>query len=120
MSASGSFLIVEAEFLIALDIQRVLEGIHARQCILATSTAEARMLVGDTRNLALALLDFRSADVERLAFARDLITAGVPLVLLVSELGLRHGMRELPGAPVVIKPFLEEDLASAARTALAG
>lgn len=120
MPGPGSFLIVEAEFLIALDIQRVLEGVNASHCILATSTAEARMLVGDTRDLTLAVLDFRSSDADRLAFARDLTMAGVPLVLLVSELGLRNGFGDLPGAPVVIKPFLEEELASAAKRALAG
>jgi len=120
MSAEQAFLIVETEFLIALDIQRVLEGVEARQCVLATSPAEARSMAGDIRTFALALLDFRSGDSHTLALARDLVTAGVPLVLLVSEVGLRHGVRELPHAPVVIKPFLEEDLASAVRRALAG
>ncbi|HTN62900.1 MAG TPA: hypothetical protein VL147_15375 [Devosia sp.] len=119
MLAGQTVLIVETEFLIALDIQRCLETFGAAQTIFARDTAEALNTASLWPSFGLALVEFRHGQDDDLALLQGLRQADVKLVLLTADTVSRGGDASLPSLPVVTKPFLEEDLASAIRQALA-
>lgn len=110
-------LIIEEEFLIALDIQRMLEAMGAGQTLFARNAQEARQLGTHWNDLALAIVELRMQDRISHQLSADLAAAGIALVVTTGDIGLH---REVTlNAPLVMKPFPEETLASAVRQALA-
>jgi len=118
MLTGQTVLIVETEFLIALDIQRVLEFLGAGQTVFARNTIEALDAAARWPGFSLALVEIHHERDEDLALLRGLKEAGVALVLLTADIALRRGSASFPGTPIVMKPFLEEELASAIELAL--
>ena len=112
-------LIVESEFLIALDIQRCLEVLGATQTVFARNTDEAFAFAERWRDFSMALIEVRHQHAKDAALLQALAEVGIKLVLLSSDTSLRRGHSSFPAAPMVMKPFLEHDLASALKQALA-
>ena len=117
MLVGQTILIVETEFLIALDIQRCLETLGASQTVFARDVMEALDAAPRWPSFSLALVEVHRERDEDIALLLGLQQAGVRLVLLTTDVQLRHG---LPGfaAPTIVMPFLEEDLVSAIEQAL--
>jgi len=111
-------LIVEAEFLIALDIQRMLELFGVGQTLFARNADEARQLQSHWPDLALAIVEQRSADDKPGQLPSELAYASIPVVLTTGDVNLR-GRETGSMLPVVMKPISEDSLASAVRLALA-
>ncbi len=119
MLSGQTILIVEAQFLIALDIQRVLEDFGAAQTVFTRNTPEAIDAASRWPGLALALVEVHADNQDDIVLLEGLQQAGVRLVLMASDVALRRGNAGFPASPMLIKPFTEEDLASAIRQALA-
>jgi CheY-like chemotaxis protein len=116
MLTGQKVLIVEAEFLIAIDLQRMLEALGAGQVLLAATAREARSFAAEWPSLALAIVDRRLDDTEIGALVTELAGKGIPLVQTTSSSSLRL----TPGTgPMLVKPVPEDDLTSAIATALA-
>jgi len=109
-------LIVEAEFLIALDLQRMLEALGAGQVLFARNVEEARKLEAHWPDMALAIVERRKDDDDTAGLLLELGRAGLALVQMTSNFGLRH---DTGHGPVVVKPIPEDALASAVAEALA-
>ncbi|MET3899894.1 CheY-like chemotaxis protein [Devosia sp. UYZn731] len=119
MLTGQTVLIVESEFLIALDIQRCLETFGAAHTVFARNTAEVLDAIDRWPSFGLALVEVHHRHDEKTAsLLRGLARAGVKLILLTADTTLRRGHSDFPATPVVMKPFLEEDLASALKQAL--
>ena len=118
MLKGQNVLVVEEEFLIALDIQRMLEDLGAGQMLFARSPQEAARLHERWPSLGLAIVEIRFDGQPSLELATRLRDAGVPIVLSSANSSRRHGMPELPGAPVFVKPMAEDDLVRAIGMAL--
>lgn len=108
-------LIVEAEFLIALDIQRMLESLGAGQTLFARDAAEAEQLRAHWPDIALAVIELRAGDAPSQQLHETLTGAGIPVVLTTADIGLQSSVAGL----FVTKPIPEDDLASAVQKALA-
>ena len=100
-------LVMDDEFLIALDIQQILEAAGA-SVVCATNAADALAAMGEKFKFDLAVLDVQlaeSADITSLDLARILAKQRMPFVFLT---GMRrsdlHEM-DFPDAPVVEKPY---------------
>jgi CheY-like chemotaxis protein len=106
-------LIVEEEFLIALDIQRMLEAIGVGQTLFARNAAEAHHLQAQWSELSVAILELRLSDPRNRALADELAALGIPVVIITGDRGHKID------APLVSKPVSEEALASAIQQALA-
>jgi len=119
MLTGQTVLIVESQFLIALDIQRCLEGFGAAQTVFARNTVEALDAMDRWPGFTLALVEIHHEHDEDAALLRGLREAGVKLIVLTADATARRSVSTLPAAPVVMKPFLEDDLASAIQKALA-
>ena len=113
-------LIVEEEFLIALDIQRMLENEGAGQTLFARSPGEAEQLRACWPDLVIAIIEVRSHDPAMRQLIESFRTAAIPLVLISSDAALHRDphLSQLPDLSVVIKPVPEETMANAIRQAL--
>lgn len=110
-------LIVEEEFLIALDIQRMLEGLGVGQTLFARDAEEARQLRSHWPDLALAIVELRPDASRNERLPQDLAAAGIPFVVTTGDFSLSRQLGAT--APVVLKPIPEQALASAIAQALA-
>ena len=118
MLTGQTVLIVEEEFLIALDIQRVLEDRNVGQCVCARSVAEALSLRERWPDYQLAIVEFRADQPDSIELLRGLTAAGIRLIITTADHALHAGIPNAPGAPVLVKPFPEADLVSAITLAL--
>ncbi|RUT34894.1 response regulator [Arsenicitalea aurantiaca] len=113
-----SVLIIEQEFLIALDIQRILEQAETGRTVFARSLEEAARLEGEWSAFDIAIIDTPHDDMDAHAMADALRSRGVGVVVSTGDLALRR--RLSPEVPVVVKPFNEADLLGACARALKG
>lgn len=112
-------LILEKEFLIALDIQRILEDLGAGQTLVVRTPIEAEQLRHRWPEIALAIVETDLGADAVMDLADALLAAGIGVVLTTADLALHHGYDEQPSVPLVLKPVPEADLASAIKQALA-
>jgi DNA-binding response OmpR family regulator len=99
-------LVVDDEFLIAVELEAILTG-GGYHVLSAVSVTEARTLAS-LRTIDVAVLDFRMG-VGAIDFARDLEARGIPLLFCTaSTLDEVHAV--FPAAPVVAKPFSGSEL----------
>jgi len=111
-------LIIEAELLIALDMQRVLETAGCASVAVARSPEEFAAMA-DRIVCDLVLLELlHDADAAGLALARRLAAGGTALVLTSPDSRHRRGLPAMPCVPVVTKPFSDAELLAACRAAL--
>jgi len=114
-------LVLDDEFLIALDIQQILERAGATHVVCVASAAEARDLLNHESKFDIAVLDVKLSGPERnsLGVAEVLTRNGTPFVFLT---GMRvddvHSKR-FPDAPVIEKPYDAVALLEAVRRVLA-
>lgn len=100
-------LVLDDEFLIALDIQQILESAGA-EVVCAGNGADALMAIRDTEKFDLAVLDLMLSGAMRtsLVVASVLIEQRTPFIFLT---GMRAQDLKLtaqfPEAPVVEKPY---------------
>ena len=116
MLLGTSALIVEEEYLIASEMQRVLEAAGAA-AILARNPVDG---AGQTisRAFDVALVAIVPDDDDSIALLRRLQEAGVAVVAISSLGEHRQGIPGLDGVVVITKPFADEDLLNSAATAM--
>lgn len=113
MSPGKTALVVEAEFLIALDLQRMLEAHGIAETLLARDAAEAEELSARWPEVALAVVEFRLDDQQAVDLLSALQRDQVPTVAITSDVELTHGIDGFATIPVLSKPLSEDQLASA-------
>ena len=100
-------LVVEADFLLALDLQRMLEQAHAAKTVFTRSIDEAAQLLDPEGQFELAIIEVADCMSPTTALAKRLMASGVGVVVTTEEAGFRHGIPGLGGVPVLLKPFTE-------------
>jgi DNA-binding response OmpR family regulator len=113
MSPGKTALVIEAEFLIALDLQRMLEAHGFAETLLARHAAEALELSGSWQRLSLAVVEIRLHDQPSFDLLTALQEHQVPTVAITSDVELTHGIDGFATIPVLGKPLSEDQLASA-------
>jgi DNA-binding NarL/FixJ family response regulator len=120
MLTDKTILIVENEVLIALDIQRILAEHNAGEVVFARTSQEIAGQDAFLSAVGLAIIELRHQDPAGVELARGLIAAGIACVMMSADVQLRKGVPQLPKARVLLKPFSEEELVEAIRSALHG
>jgi hypothetical protein len=110
-------LIIEEEFLIAVDIQRVLDGAAAGRAVLARTYDEAAALGEGLLRFDLAVVIPPRPESEDEAVAGRLIAAGVAVVVC-SAARVHLAGTVLAEAEFVDKPFADDELVAACLRAL--
>ena len=114
-------LVLDDEFLIALDIQQILERAGAVQVVCVASAAEALDLVQREPKFDIAVLDVKLSGPERnsLGVAEALAGKGTPFVFLTGMRVDDVRAKRFPEAPVIEKPYDAVALLDAVQRALA-
>lgn len=112
--------VLDDEFLIALDIQQILERAGASHVTSVASAAEAVALLGREPKFDVAVLDVKLGDPERnsLDVAALLQTQGTPFVFLTGMRVDDVHAKIFPNAPVIEKPYDAAGLLRAVQHAL--
>jgi CheY-like chemotaxis protein len=117
--AGKCFLVLDDEFLIALDIQQLLESAGAGRVACTGNAADALTAIEAAQTFDLAMLDFRlTGSTSSLDVADALVKAGIPFVFLTGMRGDRQMKERYPDVPVVEKPYDEKSLIKAIIRAL--
>ena len=112
--------VLDDEFLIALDIQQILERAGASHVASVASATEGMEVLGREPKFDLAVLDVKLGSVERysLDVASLLNTQGVPFVFLTGMRADDVHAKKFPNAPVIEKPYDATALLRAVQHAL--
>jgi len=112
-----SILVIEEEFLVALDIQRILESAEAGQLVFARSVAEAHDFSARWPEFSMAIISMGAQQDGAIALAQALSAQQTALVL-TTTVPPQTGLPGLDGAAMVAKPFAEDELLTACASAL--
>jgi CheY-like chemotaxis protein len=113
-------LVLDDEFLIALDIQQILELAGAKHVASVATASEALALVRREAKFDLAVLDVKLGGSEdnSVGVARELAKTGTPFVFLTGMRVDNVHARRFPQAPVIEKPYDALALLDAVQRAL--
>jgi len=113
-------LVVEDDFLIALDIQELLESAGAAAVTCAGSIADALAALQNEPPFAVAVVDIGLDEKDKTGVAVPLALheRGIPFVFLTGMGGDDKRARQFPETPVVDKPYRIDELLAALRRAL--
>ena len=117
MLSSQRLLIIEDVFLIALDIQRVLEEANAANAVFARNFEEASALADRFGEFDLAIVNPPTASDTATV---ELLASAGPAIVVCTAARIDLSGTPLEGAPLVLKPFGDEELLSACHAALSG
>jgi hypothetical protein len=118
MLSRQKLLIIEDVFLIALEIQRIVESANAAQTVFARNYAEAQPLAGRFSEFDLAIVNPPPERSPELEIAGLLAKAGPAIVVCTAaNVDLESG--PFAGAELIVKPFADEDLLAACQRARA-
>jgi DNA-binding NtrC family response regulator len=118
MLSGERLLIVEEEFLIALDIQRVLEDAHAAKAVFARNYKELTALERRFAEFDLAIVTPPKPGTSDAMLLERLAQSG-PALVICSATHVRASEGNLASAEIVYKPFSDDDLLDACKRALA-
>jgi CheY-like chemotaxis protein len=100
-------LVLDDEFLIALDIQQILESAGAASVVCAGNSADALAALRSEMKFDFAVLDLVLGGATRngLTVAAKLADQGIPFVFLTGMRREDGHTKAFPNAPVVEKPY---------------
>ncbi|HVZ53013.1 MAG TPA: response regulator [Pseudolabrys sp.] len=114
-------LVLDDEFLIALDIQMILENAGASE-VVCVGNADDALAALQSRKFDFAVLDVKLSGAARtsLTVAAALADVGTPFVFLTGVRGDDLHLRQFPDAPMVEKPYDVALLLNAVKSLLGG
>lgn len=118
--AGAHCLVLDDEFLIALDIQQILEAAGAASAICVANAEDALATLHGERAFDLAVLDLKlGGSAHSLTVAAALAARGTPFIFLTGMSCDDALLRGFPDVPVVEKPYHASSLLEAVRRAFA-
>lgn len=112
--AGISVLIMEDEFLIAMDIEQLCRDQGARECMIARTLEEAASASG----FDIAIVDLKLGGDSTLDYARSLRSRGIPFVFATGYSDQEQLRTEFAEIAVIEKPYSGPDLVEALAAAL--
>jgi two-component system, response regulator PdtaR len=119
MLTGKRLLVVEGEFLVALDMQRILEEANASSLVFARSIVEAASLSSRFREWDLAIVELQRGSPTALLLIKELLAAGVAVVATSADPSIKRTVPGFQTVPVLNKPFGDAELLTACTVALA-
>jgi DNA-binding NtrC family response regulator len=102
-----TLLVVEDEFLIALDAQRILEEAGAGTVLLANSIADVRKLLADGPRIDAAVLDLKLGDEDASPLMEEFARRKIPFLVTT-------GLDAAPGQiRILAKPYRDAEFIDA-------
>jgi len=128
VSDSGKFvagkhcLVLDDEFLIALDVQQILENAGAASVVSVSTATDALAAIRRGPRFDLAVLDVKLSGTAEsgLTVAAALAEQNTPFMFLTGMCGEAEHTKQFPGAPVLEKPYQAQALLEILRKILCG
>lgn len=114
MLAGLTALVIEDEYLIALEIQRIMETSGATAMI----GKRAYPLTSHGPEIPFAIVSVSPAAGDHRQFCLHLLEQGTPVVTISSDGAHKTGIPGFDFIPVVVKPFVDDELLAAIQSAL--
>jgi DNA-binding NtrC family response regulator len=118
MLSGRTVLIVESQFLIALDLQDSLERLQPAKTVIAHNAAHAEELRDEWSDCSLAIVEVERERPDQVALVGELVRRNVLIVGITADSDLPRTLNWLQGTPILSKPVQAEDLESAIRLVL--
>lgn len=112
-------LVVEDEFLIAIDVQRILETAGAREVVLAARVADALAALDGPEPFDIAVLDVLLGKESGEPIAKRLIERGIPFVYGTGIGSPNIDAEGVGSMPIVPKPYTSTTLLAGLAKAVA-
>ncbi|MGY6707947.1 MAG: response regulator [Rhizobiaceae bacterium] len=113
-------LVLEDEFLIALDVEQLCREHGAQDVIIMRRLEELCAGSLPTHGFNVAIVDVRLGGETTFDFARQLSSHGIPFVFATGYSETESLFEMFPGVAVVSKPYVGGALMAAVRTAMQG
>jgi DNA-binding NtrC family response regulator len=115
---NSRILVVEDEFLIALELEACLRGAGA-SVIGPSATVSAALERAEETDLSAAILDVRLGSESVAPVARHLVSRATPFLFYTGQVHIDPFFRDWPDIPVVRKPASSDALVAAVARLLA-
>lgn len=116
--AGRRILVLEDEFLIAMDVEQLCRDRGAEDIVILRSLAETGGVEAVATRFDVAVLDLMLDGTSTIGFARELREHGVPFVIASGYTDFDEIQTTVPGVTVVGKPYDGADLMEAITAAL--
>ena len=110
-------LVLEDEFLIAMDVEQLCRDHGAGDVVIARDLAEIDRADGRRRDSTRVIVDLMLGGTSTLDFAAQLRQAGVPFVFASGYSDADEIKASFPGVRLVTKPYSGDDLVEAVAAA---
>lgn len=112
-------LVLEDEFLIAMDVEQLCRDSGAADVVIVRSLEELEADEEKLQAFDVAIVDLMLSGVSTLDFARHLYDRSMPFVFASGYSDVQEIIEKFPGIAVVGKPYAGEDLIGAVAAAIA-
>ena len=112
-------LLLEDEFLIALDVEQVCHDEGCADVLTCREVAEIEAALGNGKTFDVAIIDVMIGEKTTLPLAATLRKRGLPFIFATGLSRNEDTFRDFPDVPVVTKPYANHQLISAMHSAIA-
>ena len=105
-------LVLEDEFLIAMDVEQICRDEGAADVVIARTIADAEAATSSA-NFDAAIIDLMLGSASTLPFAATLRERGVPFVFASGYTDLKEIAASFPGVGIIGKPYGSDDILAA-------
>lgn len=110
MLSGRTVLIVEAQYLIALDLQDSLDHLAPGKVVIAQDPGHAHELAGDWLDCGLAIIEAERELPGHIALVGELLRRGVPVIGLTADPELGRHVDWFAGTPTLLKPASSQSI----------
>jgi len=118
MLSGRTALIVEAQYLIALDLENLLAPFSPETINIAQNAAKAMEQRSSWQDCALAIVEVERDLPEQIAFIGELQRDGVAVIGLTADMSLPQRVNWLAGTSILVKPVRSDDFVAAVESVL--
>eukprot|EP01133_Synstelium_polycarpum_P025712 gene25712-30882_t len=112
-------LVLEDEYLIALELERIAEECGAKSVHVVSTVAELLFWIESQPPCDIAILEVKARGTSSLGAASLMLQRGVPVVFATAYDQQRSGIAGFADVPVVLKPYGKTQILQAVATAFA-
>lgn len=111
-------LVLEDEYLIGLELERIAEECGTKSVHLVTTIEELLFWIGSEGECDIAILEVQAHGKSSLDAATSLLRRGTPVIFSTAYDQQRNGIEGFPNTPVVVKPYGRSQIVKAVASVL--
>ena len=113
MLCGQTALIVEAQYLIALDMGQTLEDVVACKFVIAQDADHAGKFSTDWAEYGLAIVEVEQNLPRHIALVGELLRRRIPVIVVTADADLAGKLNWFPAIPILVKPVSTDGITAA-------